>query len=242
MAIEKLSMCAPMMKIKINICPTCRISLPIGPASISPQSAKLCTYGYVSLNSPIIQPVYVAMRPRKIMQRIPGTRPRIARAWGRARTPRETFSASMRIPTCHLKTLDMKNVSGICFVPTTCKSCSGRRRPLHCQRHRSRRAAQPGFRDHEHLYLGAEGVNSVRRRASQIKLAAVVLHRLTNCSKHLFLFPLRWPLILEWSQPWIKRRIKKSDCSCEKVAYATGCASCGLRGDRKKWGKVPANR
>ena len=45
------------------------------------------------------------MIPRKKMHRRPGTRPRIARACGRARTPRETFSASMRTPVCHLKTL-----------------------------------------------------------------------------------------------------------------------------------------
>lgn len=60
----------------------------------------------------MIQPVYVAMAPRKKMQRRPGTRPRKARAWGRARTPRETFSARIRTPVCHLWILALNTVVG----------------------------------------------------------------------------------------------------------------------------------
>ena len=136
-----------MMKMRNRIWQMPMNSRPNEPASTSPASAMFIIYGYLSFICPIMYPVHVARRPRTMMRMMDlvyelvrntrqgkkyafregwerkfqgftyGTRPNVATAAGRDRTPRETVSATM---TGQLVSLfDNFHQSGDSFVVKT---------------------------------------------------------------------------------------------------------------------------
>lgn len=103
MQIVHIRMCPPRRKICRTVWAQPNTSLKMPPMPIdlprSPTaSPKFWTKGYCLRNSASRRPEYVASALTTHSRIIPGTRPTVARTEGRDRMPRETVSATSRMP------------------------------------------------------------------------------------------------------------------------------------------------